>query len=112
MGQRDWGYAPEYVEAMWRMLQRPAADDFVIASGTSHTVTDFLEAAFSAVDLDWREHVEHDPRYVRPSEVGKLVGNPRKARETFGWQATTSVPELAEIMVRHDVAQLQREGLV
>jgi GDPmannose 4,6-dehydratase len=102
-GERDWGYAPEYVEAMWRMLQQPAADDFVLATGVTHTVRDFLEAAFNAVQLDWQQCVERDERYIRPAEVAKLVGDAGKAREKLGWQATTRLPELAQIMVRNDV---------
>ncbi len=107
-GERDWGYAPEYVEAMWRMLQQPAADDFVLATGVTHTVRDFLEAAFAAVELDWQQCVERDERYIRPAEVAKLVGDAGKAGEKLAWQATTKLPELAQIMVRHDVDLVNR----
>ena len=102
-GERDWGYAPEYVEAMWRMLQQPTADDFVLATGVTHTVRDFLEAAFAAVELNWQECVEQDQRYMRPAEVAKLVGDAGKAGEKLGWHATTRLPELAQIMVQNDV---------
>ena len=105
-GRRDWGYAPEYVDAMWRMLQQPKADDFVLATGTSHSVRDFLTAAFEAVELDWRDYVVEDERYMRPSEVSKLVGDASRATEKLGWQAQVTLPELARQMVSHDRQRL------
>jgi GDPmannose 4,6-dehydratase len=109
-GRRDWGYAPEYVDAMWRMLQSEQADDYVIATGTSYSVKDFLDAAFQAVDLDWRQYVQQDPRYMRPSEGARLVGDPAKARAELGWKAETTLPRLAEIMVRADLESLNQSG--
>ena len=96
---RDWGYAPEYVEGMWRMLQHPEPDDYVLATGTAYTVRDFAKHCFGWVDLDWREHVRFDEAYLRPTEVDALIGDPTKAREVLGWKAETLVPRLAEIMV-------------
>jgi len=104
--QRDWGYAPEYVDAMWRILQQPAADDFVIATGTLHSVEDFLQAAFEAVQLDWRDYVRKDPHYLRPSEVARLRGDASKARLRLGWTASVTLPELAATMVEHDLRLL------
>lgn len=106
-GRRDWGYAPEYVDAMWRMLQKPEADDYVIATGHSHSVEDFLVAAFSAVELDWRTYVKQDDRYRRPSEVSRLVGDPSKARLSLDWEANIQLPELAELMVRSDIQRMK-----
>ncbi len=100
--RRDWGYAPEYVDAMWRMLQQDTADDFVIATGTQHSVEDFLAASFSAVDLSWKDHVVQDPRFMRPAEVQRLVGDPTKAHKTFNWKATMTLHEIAALMVQHD----------
>lgn len=102
--ERDWGYAPEYVEAMWSMLQQSAADDFVLATGRSRTVQDFLEAAFAAVKLDWRRFVKQDERFMRPAEVCKLVGDAGKAAERLCWTAKTTLPELASLMVQHDLS--------
>jgi len=79
--KRDWGYAPEYVEAMWRILQQDGGDDFVIATGETHTVREFAEAAFAHVDLDWKKYVKHDPRYERPAEVDLLIGDSAKAKK-------------------------------
>ncbi|RKN12142.1 GDP-mannose 4,6-dehydratase [Streptomyces radicis] len=106
---RDWGYAPEYVEAMWRMLQRDEPDDYVVATGVPATVRDFLEAAFAAGGLDWAEHVRFDPKYERPSEVDALVGDATKARELLGWQPSVHWKELAGLMVEADVAALDAE---
>lgn len=106
-GRRDWGYAPEYVEAMWRMLQQPQPDDYVIATGTDYSVEDFLSAAFQAVDLDWRQYVVQDPRYMRPSEGFRLVGDASKAAEALDWTATTKTPDIAAKMVHHDLEALQ-----
>jgi GDPmannose 4,6-dehydratase len=97
--QRDWGYAPEYVDAMWRILQQPSADDFVIATGKQHTVRDFLEACFQHKGLRWQDYVEFDPRFMRPSDVANLVGNPGKAFAVLGWQAHNSIAEIARLMV-------------
>ncbi|MFG2029919.1 GDP-mannose 4,6-dehydratase [Streptomyces sp. NPDC048825] len=97
--RRDWGFAAEYVEAMWLMLQQDEPDDYVIATGISHSVRDFAEQCFSHVGLDWRDHVRFDDRYVRPSEVDHLIGDASKARRAFGWQAATHAPELARLMV-------------
>ncbi|MEO1524589.1 MAG: GDP-mannose 4,6-dehydratase [Planctomycetota bacterium] len=104
--QRDWGYAPEYVEAMWRMLQQPSADDFVLATGTSHSVKDFLKAAFESVQLDWAKHVQQDPKYLRPGETARLIGDASRAEEVLAWRASTTLPELAEKMVRADLELL------
>jgi|TARA_B110000495_G_C23026713_1_gene610279 GDPmannose 4,6-dehydratase len=102
-GRRDWGYAPDYTDAMWRMLQQPEPEDYVLATGAAHSIRDFLSAAFEAVELDWREHVEQDPRYMRPAEVTHLVGNASKAESKLGWKAATTLNDLAERMVRHDL---------
>jgi GDPmannose 4,6-dehydratase len=107
---RDWGYAPEYVEGMWRMLQADEPDDFVLATGSSHTVRDFLEAAFTHAGLDWREHVRFDDRYLRPSEPDALVGDATKADVTLGWRPRVQTAELARIMVEADMAALECEG--
>ncbi|MDG2220741.1 MAG: GDP-mannose 4,6-dehydratase [Rubripirellula sp.] len=101
--KRDWGYAPEYVDAMWRMLQQPEPNDFVLATGETNQVQDFLEAAFTTVNLDWRDHVEQDPRYNRPSDVRHLVGDSNKALTKLDWRAKTRLPELASIMVQSDL---------
>lgn len=101
---RDWGYAPEYVEGMWRMLQADEPDDFVLATGKASTVKDFVKAAFQHVGLDWEKYVRFDERYLRPTEVDALVGDASKAEEKLGWIAKTRTPELARIMVDTDVA--------
>jgi GDPmannose 4,6-dehydratase len=106
---RDWGYAPEYVEAMWLILQRDEPEDFVIATGEAHTVREFVELAFDRVGLDWQRHVEIDPRYFRPAEVDTLCGDPAKARDKLGWKAKTSFEELVALMVDGDVALLEDE---
>lgn len=102
--RRDWGYAKEYVEAMWLMLQADQPDDFVVGTGTSYSVRDFLGFAFEHVGLDWEKHVRFDERYLRPTEVDDLVGDPSKAQSVLGWKARTFVPELAALMVDGDVA--------
>ena len=107
---RDWGYAPEYVEAMWRMLQLDEPDDFVVATSTAYSVRDFLSYAFETVGLDWEKHVEFDERYLRPAEVDSLVGDYTKIRERTGWEPTVLTPELARIMVEGDVEILASEG--
>ena len=104
--KRDWGYAPEYVAAMHQILQQDQPDDFVLATGEAHSVEDFLRAAFETAELDYRDHLEQDERFMRPSEVSRLVGDPTKALEKLGWQACTNAPELATQMVLHDIAAL------
>ncbi|CAH9414980.1 GDP-mannose 4,6-dehydratase (EC [Streptomyces globisporus] len=103
---RDWGYAPEYVDAMWRMLQCDTPDDFVIATGEGVSVRDFLEYAFEHAGLDWREHVRYDPKYERPSEVDALIGDASKAEELLGWKPEVKSRELARIMVDADIRKL------
>jgi GDPmannose 4,6-dehydratase len=107
--QRDWGHAPEYVEAMWLMLQQDEPDDFVIATGEAHTVREFVQLAFDRVGLEWERHTEIDPHYFRPAEVESLCGDPSKAREQLGWKARTSFEELVALMVDGDVALLEDE---
>jgi GDPmannose 4,6-dehydratase len=103
---RDWGYAKEYVEAMWLMLQQSKGDDFVIATGESATVRQFAEVAFSRANLDWQKYVKIDKRYLRPSEVDSLVGNASKAEKILGWKPKTNWKKLAEIMVDADIKLL------
>ena len=101
---RDWGYAKEYVESMWLMLQQPDATDYVVATGVGATVRDFVEVSFSRAGLDWKNHVEVDDRYIRPTEVDALIGDPSKIKNDLGWIAKTHWKELAEIMVDADLA--------
>ena len=107
---RDWGYAPEYVEAMWLMLQIEEPQDFVISTGTNYRVRDFLEFAFGAADLEWQKYVKFDERYLRPTEVDALVGDSTLAREKLGWVPKVFTPKLAEIMVNADIEMLKYEG--
>ena len=104
--RRDWGYAPDYVEAMWLMLQQDSPDDYVLATGETHSVREFLEAAFAYQDLDWRQYVEIDPRYYRPTEVDVLLGDASKARGRLGWQPRVSFGELVRLMVDADLQAL------
>ncbi len=97
--KRDWGYAPDYVDAMWRMLQQPSPDDFVIATGKEHSVRDFLEACFQAVGLNWTDHTRFDQKFMRPNEVSNLVGNPIKARTKLDWQTVSDLTTIAAMMV-------------
>ena len=106
---RDWGYAPEYVDAMWRMLQLDEPTDFVVATGTAHTVRDFVELSFSHAGLDWQQHVRFDERYLRPSEVDSLIGDAGKAQRLLEWEPQTYTPELARLMVDADIRQLDDE---
>lgn len=106
---RDWGYAPEYVEAMWRMLQADAPDDYVVATGQPATVRDFAEVAFDVAGLDWTQYVRFDPRYERPSEVDALIGDASKADELLGWKPTVLWDDLARVMVEADIAELKAE---
>jgi GDPmannose 4,6-dehydratase len=107
--RRDWGYAPEYVEGMWRMLQQDTPDDFVLATGRSHSVKEFVIAAFQHAGLDWQKHVEIDPIYYRPSEVNDLVGDASKARARLGWEAQTDFAALVRLMVDADIAALDEQ---
>ena len=106
--KRDWGYAPEYVEGIWRILQLGEGDDFVLATGESHTVREFVEAAFAYADLDWKQFVKHDPRYERPAEVDVLLGNASKAKKILGWEPKVRFHELVRIMVDADMDLLSR----
>jgi len=105
--RRDWGYAPEFVEAMWLMLQHDQPEDFVIATGESHSVKEFLEEAFAYANLDWHEYVEIDPRYFRPTEVEFLQGDARKAKQKLGWEPKVTFKELVRIMVDADMRELE-----
>jgi GDPmannose 4,6-dehydratase len=107
--KRDWGFAGDYVEAMWRMMQRDAPDDFVIATGTTHAVRDFAKAVFARLDLDWEAYVEVDPRYFRPAEVETLLGDPTKARKALGWTPKVDLGGLVDMMVDHDLELARRE---
>ena len=100
---RDWGYAKEYVESMWLMLQQETSSDYVVATGVGATVRDFAEASFSRVGLNWQDHIEIDPRYIRPTEVDALIGDASKANNALGWTAKTHWKELAELMVDSDI---------
>jgi len=104
---RDWGYAPEYVEGMWRMLQVDEPEDFVLATGTGYSVREFLSLAFDQVGLDWQEYVRFDDRYLRPAEVDAVVGDPSKAKSALGWKAQVQTPELVKIMVAADIRALE-----
>jgi len=106
--KRDWGYAKEFVEAMWLILQQPAADDYVIATGETHSVREFLEVAFAHVGLDWQKHVEIDPRYFRPAEVDLLIGDAGKARRKLGWEPKTKFVDLVKLMVDADIELLRK----
>ena len=107
--RRDWGYAGDYVEAMWLMLQADEPDDYVIATGETYSVRDFLDKAFGLLDLDWKKHVEKDPRYYRPTEVDLLLGDASKARKVLGWEPKVSFEELVRLMVEHDLDLAQNE---
>ncbi|HRJ72656.1 MAG TPA: GDP-mannose 4,6-dehydratase [Terrimicrobiaceae bacterium] len=108
--QRDWGYAPEYVEAMWLMLQQDTSDDYVVATGETHTIREFLDLAFGHVDLDWKEFVKYDARYERPAEVDLLVGDASKAKRQIGWEPKVKFAELVRIMVDADLAAVQKRA--
>ena len=104
--KRDWGFAGDYVDAMWRMLQQDEADDYVIATGETHTVRELVETAFSRVELDWEKYVVIDPAFIRPAEVDLLIGDPSKAKQKLGWEPKTSFTELVHRMVDADMARL------
>lgn len=107
--KRDWGFAGDYVEAMWMMLQREEPKDYVIATGETHSIRDFLDEAFGLLDLDWREYVEHDPRYDRPAEVDLLLGDSSLARRELGWKPRVSFRELVKMMVEADLVLAREE---
>src|SRR5205823_2405752 len=108
--KRDWGYAPEFVEGMWRMMQKDQPDDYVLATNETHTVREFCEVAFARVGLDYRDFVRHDPRYERPAEVDLLIGDPAKAKQHLGWEPKVKFRELVEIMVDADFDQAKHEN--
>jgi GDPmannose 4,6-dehydratase len=107
--KRDWGYAPEYVEGMWRILQHGEGDDFILATGETHSVREFVETAFSHVDLDWKEFVKYDSRYERPAEVELMMGDASKAKKILGWEPKVRFHELVRIMVDADMELLSRK---
>src|SRR5262249_48617075 len=106
--RRDWGFAGDYVQAMWLMLQQDVADDYVIATGETHSVRELVEVAFGCVDLDWKKYVVQDPALTRPAEVDLLIGDPSKARRVFGWQPTVTFKGLVRMMVEADLQRLTR----
>jgi len=108
--RRDWGFAGDYVEAMWRMLQQPAADDYVVATGESHSVRELVEIAFRVAGLDWQGRVRQDPALLRPAEVDHLVGDASKARRVLGWKPEIGFPALVDLMVRADLERLRAPG--
>ncbi len=110
--KRDWGYAPEYVEGMWRMLQADQPDDYVLATNETHTVQEFVEEAFGHAGLEWQKHVKYDARYERPAEVDLLIGDPAKAKRQLGWEPKVRFKELVQIMVDADIEMLEGKGLV
>jgi GDPmannose 4,6-dehydratase len=110
--RRDWGYAGDYVEAMWLMLQQSTPDDYVIATGESHSVREFLDLAGSIAGVDWSRHVEIDPRYYRPTEVDFLLGDSSKARRVLGWKPIVGFTKLVEMMVEHDLKRAEQESLL
>ncbi len=107
--KRDWGYAKDYVEAMWLMLQQKQPEDFVIATGETHTIRDFLDLVFGHLELDWKNYVEIDPRYFRPAEVDLLLGDASKAKKMLGWTPATDLNMLAKIMVESDLELARTE---
>lgn len=110
--KRDWGYARDYVEAMWLMLQQEKPDDYVIATGETHSVREFLDEAFGYLDLDWHQYVEIDPRYFRPAEVDVLLGDASKARRELGWEPKTTFKQLVRLMVDHDLKLAEGERIL
>jgi GDPmannose 4,6-dehydratase len=110
--KRDWGFAGDYVEAMWRMLQQDKPDDYVVATGETHSVREFVEAVFGMLELEWEKHVEIDPRYFRPAEVDLLLGDATKARTVLGWDPKVSFDELVRIMIDHDAELARHERLI
>lgn len=109
---RDWGFAGDYVRAMWLMLQQDEPDDYVVATGEAHSVQELVEVAFAHVGLDWEKHVGVDQRYLRPAEVDHLIGNPEKARRQLGWTPTVDFKALVTMMVDADIARLKSGQLI
>ncbi len=107
--KRDWGFAKEYVEAMWLMLQQDEPDDYVIATNETHTVREFVEVVFELLDLDWKEYVKFDERYMRPAEVDLLIGDPAKAKKQLGWEPKVKFRDLCKIMVDADMVIAKQE---
>jgi GDPmannose 4,6-dehydratase len=105
--QRDWGFAGDYVQAMWLMLQQDSPDDFVIATGVTHSVENLLNVAFSALDMDWKNYTVQDPAFMRPAEVDLLVGDASKAGQTLGWEPKVSFEQLIQMMVESDLHSLK-----
>jgi GDPmannose 4,6-dehydratase len=110
--KRDWGYAKEYVEMMWLMLQQDNPDDYVVATGEAHSVREFCEVAFGLLELDWQKYVKLDRLYERPAEVDLLIGDPAKARRQLGWEPRVRFRELVRIMVEHDLGLARREAQI
>lgn len=110
--KRDWGYAKEYVEMMWVMLQQDNSDDYVVGTNETHSVRDFCEVAFARLNLDWEKYVKYDQRYERPAEVELLIGNPAKAKKQLGWEPKVRFKELVELMVDHDLELAKREAKI
>ncbi|MBI3886548.1 MAG: GDP-mannose 4,6-dehydratase [Opitutae bacterium] len=110
--KRDWGYAKEYVEMMWLMLQQDQPDDYVVATNETHSVQEFCEVAFGHLGLDWQQYVKHDVRYERPAEVDLLIGNPAKAKKQLGWEPKVLFKDLVTLMVDHDLALAKREAQI
>ncbi len=110
--ERDWGYAPDYVEAMWRMLQHPIPEDFVLATGKTHSVREFLTLVFERLDLDWKQHVQYDARLTRPLEVAKLVGYPAKAQDALRWNAQKDLSDLVKLMLMSEMELAESHGQV
>jgi GDPmannose 4,6-dehydratase len=108
--RRDWGYAPDYVRAMWLMLQQDRPDDYVVATGETHSVREFCQVTFDCLGLDWEKYVVVDPRFYRPAEVDLLVGDPSKAKQVLGWEPSVTFQDLARIMVEHDLGLLTAQG--
>jgi GDPmannose 4,6-dehydratase len=110
--KRDWGYAKEYVEMMWVMLQQERPDDYVVATNETHTVKEFIQETFALLNLDWQKHVKYDARYERPAEVELLIGNPAKAKRQLGWEPKTRFKELVKIMTEADLELAKREAQI
>jgi GDPmannose 4,6-dehydratase len=104
--KRDWGYAKDYVKAMWLMLQQPEPDDYVVATGETHSIREFLDISFNYVNLDWHDYVEFDARYLRPTEVDLLIGDPTKAKQKLGWEPSVTFEQLVALMVEADLRAL------